>query len=80
MMAQSLITVGEKDDVWPVDRTKRIEATLKEAGKKLQIHYFPDEGHGFRWKTEIIRREMVLDFIQRVPFRRSSTFLYHQIK
>jgi dienelactone hydrolase len=61
-----LITVGDQDEVWPVDQTKRIEATLKEAGKKPEIHYFPGEGHGFKWEAELTRKELVLDFLQRV--------------
>jgi len=62
-----LITVGDKDEVWPVDQTKRIEATLNETGKKPEIHYFANEGHNFTWKAEITRREMVLDFLKRIP-------------
>lgn len=62
-----LITVGEKDEVWPVDQTRRIEATLKAAKRSPEIHYFPNEGHVFIGPNEISRREHVLDFLQRVP-------------
>lgn len=61
-----LITVGEKDEVWPADQTRRIEKTLQDAGRKPEIHYFAKEGHGFMWDAELTRREMVLDFLQRV--------------
>ncbi|MDO9182182.1 MAG: dienelactone hydrolase family protein [Bacteriovorax sp.] len=61
-----LITVGEKDEVWPVDQTKRIEKTLKDAGKKPEVHYFAKEGHSFLWDAELKRKEMVLDFLQRI--------------
>ncbi|MDO9183786.1 MAG: prolyl oligopeptidase family serine peptidase [Bacteriovorax sp.] len=60
------ITVGDQDEVWPVDQTRRIEATLKEAGKKPEIHYFPGEGHNFKGASELARKELVLDFLQRV--------------
>lgn len=63
-----LITVGEKDEVWPADQTRRIEKTLIDAGKKPEVHYFPKEGHGFMWDAELIRKEMVLDFLQRVSW------------
>lgn len=59
-----LITVGEKDEVWPVDQTHRIEATLKAAGQSPEIHYFPNQGHVFRGVDEQSRREIVLTFLQ----------------
>jgi dienelactone hydrolase len=62
-----LITVGDADEVWPVDQTKRIEATLKAAHKKIEVHYFPKQGHNFRGAAEIERRNLVIDFIQRLP-------------
>jgi dipeptidyl aminopeptidase/acylaminoacyl peptidase len=62
-----LITVGEKDEVWPVEQTKNIEKTLRTAGRHPEIHYFPNQGHMFRGADEISRRELVLDFLQRVP-------------
>lgn len=62
-----LITVGDNDEVWPVDQTKRIETTLKASGRKPEIHYFVGAGHGFRGKDEINRRLLVLDFLGRVP-------------
>lgn len=62
-----LITVGEKDEVWPGDQARRIEITLKTAKRSPEINYFPNEGHSFRGSDEISRRELVLDFLQRVP-------------
>lgn len=58
-----LITVGEKDEVWPADQTRRIEATLIAAGKKAKIHYFPNAGHSFRGPDEINRKDLVLEFL-----------------
>lgn len=58
-----LITVGEKDTVWPAEQTHRIEATLKEAGKTPIIHYFPDAGHGFYGLDEINRKNLVVEFL-----------------
>ncbi len=59
-----LITVGEKDEVWPVEQTRRIETTLKAAKRNPEVHYFPDQGHVFRGKAEVSRREMVLNFFR----------------
>lgn len=59
-----LITVGEKDEVWPVDQTRRIEATLKSAGRHPEVHYFPNEGHVFWGIDEVSRREIVLNFFK----------------
>ncbi|MGZ3745289.1 MAG: alpha/beta hydrolase family protein [Pseudobdellovibrionaceae bacterium] len=62
-----LITVGEQDEVWPVDQTRRIEATLKAANRNPKVHYFPAQGHSFRGSTEIDRRNLVTDFVQSLP-------------
>ncbi|MDO9183473.1 MAG: dienelactone hydrolase family protein [Bacteriovorax sp.] len=61
-----LITVGEKDEIWPADQTRRIDKTLKDAGRNPEVHYFAKEGHGFKWDAELIRKEMVLNFLQHV--------------
>ena len=58
-----LITVGEKDDVWPVEQTRRIEETLKAAEKKTNIHYFPNAGHGFFGQDEVNRKNLVVEFL-----------------
>lgn len=62
-----LITVGEEDEVWPVDQTRRLEATLKKAGRTPEIHYFPNGSHGFKGEDEITRREFVLEFLKHMP-------------
>jgi dienelactone hydrolase len=58
-----LITVGEKDQVWPVDQTHRIEASLRAAGRNPEVHYFPNGGHNFWGDDELQRRELVLNFL-----------------
>lgn len=59
--------LSDNDEVWPVDQTMKIEATLKSSGRNPEIHYFGGAGHGFRGKDEISRRLLVLDFLRRVP-------------
>ncbi len=61
-----LITVGEKDEVWPVEQTHRIEQTLLKAGKKPEIHYFPNEGHAFDRADELKRKDLVLEFLKKI--------------
>jgi dienelactone hydrolase len=61
-----LITVGENDEIWPVEQTHRIEQTLKKAGRTPSIHYFPNEGHAFTPANELKRKDLVLDFLNTV--------------
>jgi dienelactone hydrolase len=61
-----LLTVGLKDELWPADQTKRIEATLRAVGTSVQAHYFPEGGHVLQGKDEIERRGIVLDFLSRL--------------
>lgn len=60
-----LITVGEKDEIWPVEQTRRIEQSLTAAGKKADIHYFPNAGHGFGAADELNRKDLVLEFLKK---------------
>lgn len=62
-----LITVGENDQTWPVAQTRRIEATLRGAGRTPEVHYFPGAGHVFSRSDENSRRALVLDFLRRLP-------------
>lgn len=61
------ISVGEKDEVWPSEQTHRLEARLKTAGRHPEVHYFPNGGHGLRGPDELKRRDLMLDFLQRLP-------------
>src|SRR4030095_6665588 len=36
---------GEKDDVWSVNRTKRLEKRLRDAGRRPEVHYYPEQTH-----------------------------------
>lgn len=59
------ISHGEADDVWSVECTRRIEARLKAAGRKPEIHYYANEKHGFRAETRNIQNARLLDFFTR---------------
>jgi len=62
-----LITVGLKDELWPVDQTRRIEATLKKSHDASEIYYFPGEKHYFQDEPEeTCRKELVLNFLRKV--------------
>ncbi len=38
---------AEKDDFFPPDAVRQLEAQLKEMGKEVTFHFYPDCGHGF---------------------------------
>jgi dienelactone hydrolase len=61
-----LITVGDQDDVWPVAQTRRIEKTLKEAGKAPEVYYFPKEKHVFDHAALTCRDRLVTTFLDKV--------------
>jgi len=61
-----LITVGEADTLWPVAQTRRVEATLRSAGREPEVHYFPGAGHVFAQQDENKRRQIVFDFLRRI--------------
>lgn len=62
-----MITVGTKDKVWPFEQTQRLEAKLKKFGRSPEVIYFPGADHGFYGADEMKRRDLVLDFLKRVP-------------
>lgn len=51
------ITHGEEDEVWSVERTKRLEARLLAAGRQPIVHYYPYQGHTLYGKDANIDRE-----------------------
>ena len=58
-----LITHGEKDKVWSVERTKKIEKTLKDANHSPEVHYFKNAGHTFYKEDEWKRRSLIINFL-----------------
>lgn len=62
-----MITVGTKDKVWPYEQTQRLEAKLKKFGRTPEVTYFDGADHGFFGVDEMKRRDLVLDFLKRVP-------------
>lgn len=60
-----MITHGTKDRIWAVERTQRIEATLKAAGLNPEIHYFKDAPHSFTGHDEMKRTALLFDFLRR---------------
>ncbi len=57
-----LITHGEKDTVWNVQKAKNIDAKMKEVGRKPEVILFPNEGHGLSMPAEQERRARVESF------------------
>lgn len=61
-----LLTVGMKDEIWPADQTKRIEKTLQAGGRKVQARYFPNGAHKLEGADELERKQLVIDFLDRL--------------
>jgi acetyl esterase/lipase len=59
------ISHGEDDEIWPVDRTRRIEMRLRPAGREPEVHYYPGEGHTLSAAAENIQRPRLVDFFAR---------------
>ncbi|MBL8176522.1 MAG: dienelactone hydrolase family protein [Bryobacterales bacterium] len=62
----TLITVGEEDQTWSPDQTRRIESRMRAAGRDPEVHYFPGAGHVFGGDDENRRRSLVLTFLARL--------------
>lgn len=60
-----LLSHGEKDTVWPVEQTKRLEKRLRDAGKAPEVYYFPNGDHSLIGKAELKRSELVGKFLDR---------------
>ncbi|MES2854815.1 MAG: acyl-CoA thioester hydrolase/BAAT C-terminal domain-containing protein [Bdellovibrionota bacterium] len=59
------ITAGNDDAVWESDRTRRIEKTLTSAGRRPEVHVFPNEGHALKTAAEQKRKELSASFFTR---------------
>ena len=42
-----LLAAGGEDERAPIQHTERMEKALREAGARVEAHYYPTEGHGF---------------------------------
>lgn len=56
---------GERDRVWTVEMTRRLEARLKAHGRDVEAHYFPEEEHSLRSDAENDFNARLLRFLQR---------------
>jgi dienelactone hydrolase len=56
---------GEKDHLWEVERSKRLEKARLDAGLPVEVLYPQDEGHQFWHDAESLRRAKLLDFFHR---------------
>ena len=51
---------GENDIRVPKEEAEQVASILKNAGKTVDVHYYPNEGHGFA------KRENQIDAIRRM--------------
>lgn len=59
------ISHGVKDGVWTVECTRRLERRLLAAGRTPEIHYYEEEGHGFRPAAKNLQTRRLVDFFDR---------------
>ncbi len=58
-------THGEKDSLWCVSKAKSMKRQLEAAGKKPEVHIFPNEDHGFSSAADTQRWRLLIDFLDR---------------
>jgi dipeptidyl aminopeptidase/acylaminoacyl peptidase len=58
--APLLVLQGENDIRVPKEEAEQVVTILKNAGKTVDVHYYPSEGHGF------VKRENQIDAIKRM--------------
>jgi dipeptidyl aminopeptidase/acylaminoacyl peptidase len=56
---------GEEDDVWSVDRTRRLEARLIASGRTAEVHYYGGEGHRLRPEADNLHQARLASFFRR---------------
>ena len=55
-----LVLQGDNDIRVPKEEAEQVVSILKNAGKTVDVHYYPNEGHGF------VKRENQIDAIRRM--------------
>jgi dienelactone hydrolase len=56
---------GEKDDVWSVNRTKRLEKRLRDAGRRPEVHYHPEQTHRLTPEGRKVHQTRLVAFFRR---------------
>jgi dipeptidyl aminopeptidase/acylaminoacyl peptidase len=56
---------GEKDDVWSVNRTKRLEKRLGDAGRRPEVHYYPEQTHRLTPEGRKVHQTRLVAFFRR---------------
>jgi dipeptidyl aminopeptidase/acylaminoacyl peptidase len=57
--APLLVLQGDNDPRVPKEEAQQVVDILKKEGRVVEVHYYPDEGHGF------VKRENQIDSIRR---------------
>jgi len=56
---------GERDIVWTVECTRRLESRLIGTGHKPEVYYYADAGHGFDPETQNVQNGRLVNFFHR---------------
>ena len=59
MKAPLLVPQGDNDPRVPKEESQQVIDLLKKDGKTVDVHYYPNEGHGF------LKRENQIDSLRR---------------
>ncbi len=59
------ISHGTSDEIWSVDRTRRIEARLQGANRNPEVHYFAAEGHWLSPSAANKQKQHLVSFFER---------------
>jgi dipeptidyl aminopeptidase/acylaminoacyl peptidase len=70
-----LILGGQKDQITAIQQVRNFEADAHMAGKDVQVHYFPNAGHGTRhWRDQLRQARLREDFLAKTVGGRSGGY------
>ncbi|WP_156023537.1 alpha/beta hydrolase family protein [Sulfitobacter donghicola] len=70
-----MILGGLRDQITSVQQVKDFETDAMAAGKDVEVHYFPDAGHGVHlWRDRLRRARLIEEFLAKHAGGRSGGF------
>ncbi|MEP1766009.1 MAG: prolyl oligopeptidase family serine peptidase [Sulfitobacter sp.] len=70
-----MIIGGLRDQITAVQQVKDFESDALAAGKDVEVHYFPNAGHGLNnWRDELRRARLIEEFLAKHAGGRSGGF------
>ncbi|MBT8166910.1 hypothetical protein DS909_18160 [Phaeobacter gallaeciensis] len=70
-----LVLGGQKDQITAIQQVRNFETDAHMAGKDVQVHYFPNAGHGVRhWRDKLRQARLREDFLAKTVGGRSGGY------